>query len=140
MLKQVFKIKKKNFKIMKKLFLSVLFSMLSVALFSQTFVNKYTSVIGEKAGVLGKWETTSTTVVFNEKDTGDIVFYYSNGNIKRFHQVGDVTKDKTKSGEEYQIIICIDDEDGKKIALQLFTEDSTLRILISDGYYAEFHK
>lgn len=125
---------------MKKLFLSALLLMLSVVSFSQTFVNKYNSVIGEKAGVMGKWETISITVVFNEKDTGDIVFYYANGNVKRFHQVGDVTKDKTKSGDSYQIIICIDDEDGKKVALQLFDEDSTLRILISDGYYAEFHK
>lgn len=125
---------------MKKLFLSVLLLMLSVVSFSQTFVNKYNSVIAEKSGVLGKWETISITVVFNETDTGDIVFYYTNGNVKRFHQVGDVTKDKTKSGEAYQIIICIDDENGKKVALQLFDEDSTLRILISDGNFVEFHK
>jgi len=125
---------------MKKLFLSVLFLMFSVALFSQTFVNKYNSVIGSNAGVLGEWQDTSLTVVFNEKDTQDIVFYYANGNVKKFHQVGDVTEGKTKSGEGYQIIICIDDKDGKKVALQLFDEDSTLRILISDGYYAEFHK
>jgi hypothetical protein len=109
---------------MKKLFLSVLLLMLSVVSFSQTFVNKYNSVIAEKAGILGKWETISITVVFNETDTGDIVFYYTNGNVKRFHQVGDVTKD----------------ENGKKVALQLFDEDSTLRILISDGNFVEFHK
>lgn len=125
---------------MKKLFLPVLFLMLSVVSFSQTFVNKYNSVIAEKSGVMGNWETISITVVFNEKDTGDIVFYYANGNVKRLHQVGDVTKNKTKSGDDYQIIICIDDEDGKKVALQLFDENSTLRILISDGDYAEFHK
>lgn len=125
---------------MKKLILSVLFLMLSIASFSQTFVNKYTSVISEKAGVVGKWQDTSLTVVFNEKGTGDIVFYYTGSNTKRFHQVGDVTQYKTTSGEGYQIIMGIDDEDGNKVAIQLFDSNSTLRILISDGYYVEFHK
>jgi len=125
---------------MKKLFLSLLFLMLSMASFSQTFVKKYTSVIAEKAGVTGEWQETSLTVVFNEKGTGDIVFYYANGNTKRFHQVGDVQKDKTNSGEYYQIIICIDSEDGNKVAIQLFDDDTTLRVLISEGYFVEFHK
>ena len=125
---------------MKKLFLSVLFLMLSVASFSQVFVKKYTSVISEKAGVIGKWQDTSLTVVFNEKGTGDIVFYYTNESTKRFHQVGDVKEDKTKSGEPYQLIVCIDDEDGTKVAIQLFDDDTALRILISDGYFVEFHK
>jgi len=125
---------------MKKLFLSALFLTFSVASFSQTFVNKYTSVISEKAGVLGKWRDTSLTVVFNEKETGDIVFYYTGSNTKRFHQVGDVTEDKTTSGENYQLIIGIDDEDGNKVAIQLFDSNSTLRILISNGDYIEFHK
>ena len=118
---------------MKKLFLSV-------ASFSQVFVKKYTSVISEKAGVIGKWQDTSLTVVFNEKGTGDIVFYYTNESTKRFHQVGDVKEDKTKSGEPYQLIVCIDDEDGTKVAIQLFDDDTALRILISDGYFVEFHK
>ena len=125
---------------MKKLFLSLLFTMLSVASFSQTFVKKYTSVIAKKAGVVGEWQDTSLTVVFNEKETGDIVFYYTNGSTKRFHQGGDVTQDKTKSGEGYQLIMCIDDEDGTKVGLQLFDDDTTLRVLISEGYMVEFHK
>jgi hypothetical protein len=125
---------------MKKLILSVLFLMLSLASFSQTFVKKYTLAIAEKAGVLGEWQDVSVTVVFNEQKTNDIVFYYTNSSTKRFHQVGDVTEDKTKSGEGYQFITCIDDEDGNKVAIQLFNDDSVLRILISDGYYVEFHK
>jgi hypothetical protein len=124
---------------MKKLILSVLFLMFSLTSFSQTFVKKYNSVIAKKAGVLGEWETTSLTVVFNEKETGDIVFYYPNGTTKRFHQFGDVQEEKTNSGASYQLIICIDDEDGNKVGLQLFDENSTLRILISDGYFVEFH-
>ena len=125
---------------MKKLILSVLFMMLSVASFSQTFVKKYTSVISEKAGVLGKWETTSMTVVFNESVTKDIVFYYSDGSQKRFHQIGDVEEDKTVSGNAYQIITCIDNNDGNQIAIQLFDDDTTLRVIIGKGYYVEFHR
>lgn len=125
---------------MKKLILSVLFLMLSIVSFSQVFVKKYTSVISEKAGVMDKWQDTSLTVVFNEAGTGDIVFYYTNESTKRFHQVGDVKEDKTKSGEGYQIIMCIDAEDGNKVAIQLFDDDTTLRVLISDGYFVEFHK
>ena len=125
---------------MKKLFLSVLFLTFSVASYSQTFVNKYTSVISVKANVLGAWKETSLTVVFNEKETSDIVFYYTGLNTKRFHQVGDVKEDKTNAGENYQIITCIDDEDGNKVSVQLFDDNSTLRILIAEGYYVEFHK
>jgi hypothetical protein len=125
---------------MKKLFLALLFLTLSVASFSQTFVKKYTAVISEEAGVIGNWKETSLTVVFNEKETGDIVFYYDNGSIRRFHQVGGVTEDKTVTGEAYQIIICIDNEDGNKVGIQLFDDDTTLRILVSKGNYVEFHK
>ena len=125
---------------MKKLFLSLLFMMLSVASFSQVFVKKYTSVISEKAGVLGDWEDTSVTVVFNEKETGNIVFYYTDGATKRLHQIGDVTKDKTKLGETYQIISCIDDKDGSEVAVQLFDDDTALRVLFGKGYFVEFHR
>jgi hypothetical protein len=125
---------------MKKIILSVLFMTLSVASFSQTFVKKYASLISESAGVLGKWQDTSLTVVFNEKNTGDIVFYYTGGSVKRFHQVGDVKEEKTTTGQGFQFIICIDDQDGNKVGIQLFDDDTTLRILISDGYYVEFHK
>jgi hypothetical protein len=125
---------------MKKLFLSVLFLMFSLTSFSQTFVKKYTSVIKKVRGVLSEWQDTSLTVVFNEKDTGDFVFYYSDGTSKRFHQVSDATNDQTKSGEGYQIISCIDDNDGFKVAIQLFDDDTTLRVLIGEGTFVEFHK
>ena len=114
--------------------------MYNIKWYQQTFVKKYTSVITEKAGVLGEWKDASLTVVFNEVNTDDIVFYYSDGSVKRFHQVGDVKEDKTNSGEGYQLIMCIDDEDGTKVGLQLFDDDTTLRVLISEGYMVEFHK
>lgn len=125
---------------MKKLILSALFLMLSLASFSQTFVKKYTSFICEEADVLGEWKQTALTVVFNEAETGDIVFYYDSGVVKRFHQIGDVTKDKTKANEEYQIIMCVDGDNGRTVAIQLFEDDETLRAIVDKGYYVEFHK
>lgn len=125
---------------MKKLILSLFFLALSVTSFSQTFVKKYTSVVTKTNGVLGEWKETSLTVVFNEKDTGDIVFYYSDGTSKRFHQISNVLQDKTKSGEGYQLIECLDDEDGYKVAIQLFDDDTALRIIIGKGSFVEFHK
>ena len=52
---------------MKKLFLSVLFLMISLVSYSQTFVEKYNSAISKKADVFGDWQDVSLTVVFNEK-------------------------------------------------------------------------
>lgn len=125
---------------MKKLFLLLLFTMFSLTSFSQTFVKKFTSAIAQKAGVFGDWEKVSLTVVFNEEETEDIVFYYSNGTTKRFHQIGDVEINTTKSGQGYQIIYCIDNSDGNDVAIQLFDDSKTLRILISKGYFVEFHR
>jgi hypothetical protein len=125
---------------MKKLFLLLLFLMFTLTSFSQTFVKKYTSVITKNNGVLSEWKETSLTVVFNEKETSDIVFYYSDGTSKRFHQISGVNEDKTRSGEGYQIIECLDDKDGYKVAIQLFDDDSTLRIILGSGSFVEFHK
>lgn len=125
---------------MKKLILIATFFLVSGICFAQTFVKKYTSVISEISGVVGDWKDISLTVVFNEQETGDIVFYYSDGYKRRFHQVSSVTEDKTNSGQGYQIIICIDSEDATKVALQLFDSDTVLRVLISKDTYVEFHR
>jgi len=123
---------------MKKLLLALLFS---ASMFSQTetFVRKYTSYISESAGVMQPWVHSGVTVVFNANNTTDIVFYYPNDTKRTLHQVGNVREDKTKGGETYQIIRVIDAEDGTEMALQLFDDNTAMRILISDGYYIEFH-
>ena len=125
---------------MKKLILSVLFLMFSVASFSQTFVKKYTSAISETSKGLGDWKDVSLTVVFNEKDTGDIVFYFADGYVRRFHQIANSIEDKTTSGQGYQLVMCLDSEDGRKLAIQLFDSDTALRVLISKDTYVEFHR
>jgi len=106
---------------------------------TETFVRKYTSYISESAGVMQPWVHSGVTVVFNANNTNDIVFYYPNDTKRTLHQVGNVREDKTKGGETYQIIRVIDAEDGTEMALQLFDDNTAMRILISDGYYIEFH-
>ncbi len=124
---------------MKKLFLGLLL-LSSISMFSQeTFVKKYTSFITNN-NVIGKWESTDVTVVFNPKGIRDIVFYYTNGSIRTYHQVTSTESGKTKNNESYQIVECIDDEDGAKVAIQLFDDDTCLRVIIDAGYYIEFHR
>ncbi len=64
--------------------------------------------------VIGEWESTDVTVVFNPKGIRDIVFYYTNGSVRIFHQVSSVQSGKTKNNDDYQIVECIDDEMGLK--------------------------
>jgi hypothetical protein len=123
---------------MKKLliFSLVLLSMCTFA--QETFVKKYTSMISKKDDVLQPWQKTDVTVVFNPKGVRDIVIYYSNGNKLTLHQVGGATEGKTEDGQGYQIVSCID-QDGESVAVQLFDDDTCMRVLIAKGYMVEFH-
>ena len=107
---------------MKKILFTLLLLLVTTFSFSQTFSHKYTSVITNTGDVKSDWKDISLTAVFNEKKSDAIIFYYSDGSKRRFYQVGDLRKDKTNSGESYQIITCIDDENGGKVYLQLFDE------------------
>jgi len=124
---------------MKKLLLGVML-LLSVHICTaqETFVKKYTSMISKKDGVLQPWEKADITVVFNPNGVRDIVIYYTNGSSLTLHQITGTTEGKTKGGDGYQIVRCID-EDGSKLAVQLFDDDTCMRILIAEGYFVEFH-
>jgi hypothetical protein len=124
---------------MKKLLLGVIL-LLSVHICTaqETFVKKYTSMISKKQGVLQPWEKADITVVFNPNGVRDIVIYYTNGSSLTLHQITGAEEGKTKGGDGYQIVRCID-EDGSKLAVQLFDDDTCMRILIAEGYFVEFH-
>ena len=125
---------------MKKLLLGALLLLSSFMSNAQdTFVNKYTSSISIKNNIKGEWQTADITVVFNAGGVRDIVFYYPNGNTKTFHQIIGMTKNVTTNGEAYQIIECLD-ESGDRVAIQLFDDDTCLRVIVAKGYYVEFHK
>lgn len=125
---------------MKKLLLGALLLLSSfVCIAQETFVKKYTSMIAVSNNVKGEWQSTDMTVVFNPKGVTDIVFYYPNGSIRTFHQITDMTKDTTTNGDAYQIVECLD-ESGDRVAIQLFEDDTCLRVIIDKGWFIEFHK
>ena len=124
---------------MKKLLLVALLFILSTSMFSQeTFVRKYTSMITKKDDVFQPWETIDLTVVFNPNNLKEVVFYYISGKTMTFYQVNSVVEGKTINGDEYQAFDCVD-QDGSYVTLQLFDDDTTLRVLIAKGYMVEFH-
>ena len=125
---------------MKKLLLAALLLLSSFVCIAQdTFVKKYTSLIPVSNNVKGEWQSADITVVFNANGVRDIVFYYPNGNTRTFHQIVGMTKDFTTNGDAYQIVECLD-ESGDRVAIQLFEDDTCLRVIIAKGYYVEFHK
>lgn len=123
---------------MKKILLFSLL-LLSLTMFSQTtFVKKYTSMVAKKENVQQPWEEIDLTVVFNPNNSKDIVFYYANGNTRTFHQITNAEEGKTKSGQEYQIVDCVD-QDGTEVRIQLFDDNTCLRVIVAKGYTVEFY-
>lgn len=125
---------------MKKILLGTLLLLSSFICIAQdTFVKKYTSLITINNNVKGEWQSADITVLFNANGVRDIVFYYPNGNIRTFHQIVSMTKNTTTNGDAYQIVECLD-ESGDRVAIQLFEDDTCLRVIVAKGYYVEFHK
>lgn len=102
----------------------------------ETFVHKYTSCVTNINDVFSETKAIDVTIVFNEGTTSDIVIYGLEEE-KRFYRTGDVTKGKTNDGSEYQLVDCIQVENGNKVIIQLF--DTAVRIFI-DGDYVEYQK
>lgn len=126
---------------MKKLLLGALLLLSSFMSFAQdTFIVEYTSCISFKDGVDQGWKDLNIAVVFNEKNTSDIVLYYGDGKTIRYKKTGKIVKDQTKSGDKYQFIECIDTSDGTIVGIQYFQSNETLRVIVQKGWYVEFHK
>jgi hypothetical protein len=107
---------------MKKLLLLMLVMIISLTSFSQdrkTFVKQYHSFITEKNGKLSEWQDGNATIVFNSGNTTNIIIYFPGSSITLYRK-GDLEEGKTKSGEEYQGVYCIDSSDGTEVYLQLF--------------------
>lgn len=122
---------------MKKRNLIILIILLNVVVANaqETFVRKYTKCISKVNEKLSDWEEIDLTVVFNEKKTNNVVLYYPNKTII-LYKIGSVEASKTNSGDEYQLVECIDG-DGEKVILQLFYD--AMRLIIR-GSYIEFHQ
>lgn len=125
---------------MKKIILIILLLFSSYICIAQnTFIKKYTDVVSFKAGIKQPWEKIDITIVFNTNKGKDIVLYYPNEDKKTLTQVSSVIKGITSDNDSYQVINCVDEE-GEEIILQLFDDDTCLRLIIAEGYYIEFHK
>ncbi len=101
----------------------------------ETFVRKYTTYVTKTDGKISEWKEIDLTVVFNEKHTNNVVLYYP-AKAKTLYKIGNIEKDKTVNGSEYQVIECIDEE-GVKVTLQLFSD--VMRLFVGSGYI-EFHE
>ena len=128
---------------MKRILLTTLIILsTTLCIAQQAFVKKYHSMITIADGIKGEWESTDLTVSFNSKETKEsknIIFYYPNGTSRTFYQITNMVKGTTGNGDTYQIIQCLD-EAGQRVALQLFDDDTCLRVLVDIGYYIEFHR
>ena len=78
-------------------------------------------------------------MIDNEKNTNNIVLHYEDGNYIKYVAYGDVEKVVTNNGYNSQVIKALDDE-GKQVLIQLFDDSSTLRIILGEGWYIEFHQ
>jgi hypothetical protein len=123
---------------MKKLIILIFLLTCNLNFAQDTFTRKYNTMYSKIDYKLQEPIKGDITIVFNEKNTDDIVIYHKDGNIIRFHVISSVEEGENKDGLKYQLIKCIESKDGRTMILQLF-EDDTLRILIDKGYSVEFY-
>jgi hypothetical protein len=119
---------------MKKVLLGALL-LLSINVFSQEdkgpFVRKYTSYLVTTNNVEGELKQGNTTVVYNEDDTTNISIYLGDDKIL-LYSTGKIETGKTNSGQEYQLVKCINSRNGKTVSLQLF--EMALRIFTNEEF------
>lgn len=125
---------------MKKLLLLAMLLFGTMTFAQETFILKYTSFITKEDNVIQPERFMNVTVVFNEKETTDVVLYYDSGATIRYNTYGGTEKVTTKGGEKTQTIKALDSADGKEVLLQLFESTGTLRIIIANGWFIEFYK
>lgn len=123
---------------MKKTIIIIILLICNLNFAQSTFTKKYNTMYTKLDYKIQEPIKGDVTIVFNEKNTDDIVIYHKDGNIIRLHVISSVEEGKNDDGLKYQLIKCIDAENGKTMLLQLF-EDSTLRVLIDKGYSIEFY-
>ena len=115
----------------KKLFI-ISIALISILCSAQkTFVEKYTSYVTNVNNKISEAKYATVTVIFNDGDTTDIIVYATD-EPKRFYRTGKITKGKSTSGYEYQLVNCIDSETGKEVQIQLF--DDACRIFMGLDY------
>jgi hypothetical protein len=120
---------------MKKLILlaMLLFGTMTFAQ-EKAFVKKYNYSILENSETFNR---ATLTVVFNYNGTKDVMFYFPATQLY-LYRVSEVTEGKTKSGNPYQMVDCINSDGGQKVTLQLF-DNGVLRVFMGADYI-EYHQ
>lgn len=125
---------------MKKILLTPLLILsTTLCIAQQEIVKKYTSMIIISNDIKGEWVQTDLTVSFNSKENKDIIFNYPNGKSAKFNIIANMDKGTTDNCDTYQLVQCLDD-DNQRVFIQLFDNDTHLRLIIKKGYYIEFHR
>ena len=135
---------------MKRLLLLPLFLVLGgLASFAQSdqfvrnysYVRIYASFDMEDYGIYAnEWTDMadgSNKFVFNYGDNDDVVRYDNDGNKETFIRVSPVSKGTNDSGDDYQEILCLDDE-GTEITIMLFDFMTSVLWTYDDGSYFIF--
>ena len=124
---------------MKKITLLVLLTTTLCFAQSSTFVKKYNSYVIEKNNIKESRKYGEVTVVFNNNEQKEIVFYYASGSIKKYYQITEIKEGNTANGDGFQVVDCVDSITGKIVALQLFDDGTCLRLFISSTIFIEMH-
>lgn len=122
---------------MKRLLLAALLLFSFLASAQDAFVRRYTKMYSSNPE---KTSTCNITVVYNSVETdADIVIYLSEGKIfKLYRTEKEVKIGYNQDGIKYQLVFCVD-EDGNRMGMQIFDDDSTLRLLYPNNGYIEFY-
>jgi chloramphenicol O-acetyltransferase len=129
---------------MKKFFLAVFFSFVSLSLFAQEdrFRIDYDMVCvwDEQTNSWSKWKSGNNTFVFNINNNKDITHYKADGSSAHYRKLSNgVEKGTTNDGYQYQMILVLD-EDGTKCKLQLFDDTSIGLKLMYSNVMLQFAK
>jgi hypothetical protein len=117
--------------------IAILFLLIGSTVNAQTFVRKYDGFIKNDRvnNEITKLQDTKLSVFFSGNDKGDIIFYFDSGEVQRYYKVGTIKSGVSKDNLKYRYITTVD-EDGAKVAIQLF-DNGVLRVH-KDDYYMEY--
>lgn len=114
--------------------------LLCISAQSQTmFSRNYTSEITCENGIRRERQPTDVTVVYNYNNTAKVYVLYPNGVSASFYPQSYTKSGETVNGDTWQAVECVD-EAGNNVLLQLFDDDTCLRIIVALGYYVEFYR
>lgn len=108
---------------------------ISASLNAQSFSKYYDHVIKKDRinNELSEWQQTNLIAIFSGNDKGDVILYFSTGNVDRYTKIGKITRGISKDGLKYKYIKTLN-ERKEPITLQLF-DNGVFRVHTQDATY-----